>query len=60
MGEEEGGAGMSSNVQDDLSLGLFGDSFYSGSATLVPYSPKIAGGNIKASMQKQVALNKPK
>ncbi len=42
---------MSSNVLEDLLLGSFGDTSSSGSATLVPYSPKI---------QKRVAHNKPK
>ena len=35
---------MSSNVLEDLSLGSFGDTSSSGSATLQPWSPKIAGG----------------
>jgi len=54
MGDEEGGAAMSSNVQEDILLGLFGDSpSSSGSATLKPDSPKIAGGEKKADKKRK-------
>ena len=47
---------MSSNEREDISLGSFGDTpSSSGSATVEPDSPKIAGGE-KADKEKEALI----